>query len=145
MIAAVVETMFRSKILGKRRNACQAWLDHLGFAQRTIADMDHIRHLASLGLKIPIMLTHHPLGERKHNDFHIEQIHHRVVVLKAVHSPHRGMRKGLILGNRCTLNFLQVRHKLTSSDRIEWRFVLGRHFFEVQHIDQTTNKFRILD
>ena len=92
MIATIVKSVLRARILWERPHTRQPRLDEPGFTQRPTAYGHTFRHffLRPQGLgKIPGLIAHHFFREREDRNLKPEQILHRIIVLKTVHTPHR--------------------------------------------------------
>ena len=144
MIATVVEAVFSSQVLRKSCNTREAPFDHLRFAQRTASDRDDVCHLSGFGFEVTFVLPHHSLRQRKDDALQIEQVNDGVVVLKTVHSPYRSMWKRLLASDGRMQDGSQFRDHSLSKLRIERRLAFGRHFFQIEHVNQRTNQLRIV-
>ena len=128
MIRAIVEPVLGSLVLWKRRDASKSFgsliVDVL--AERTNGDTDLLGHLFSFRTEVIITAPHEPLIELEDIAIQFKEIHNRIVVLKAVHSPDLRGLEGLGLQG-LPKHRLEAHNHLHPRGFWQWRLVLGRH------------------
>ena len=102
VIRAVIEPMLRAFVLRKGRYAAEPFrpliVDIL--AERPTRHAHFVRHLFGGRIKVLTTPSHQPLVHLENIAVQLQQIHHRVVVLKPVHPSHRRCQKRLLLRRR---------------------------------------------
>ena len=142
MVAPVVEPVLCPQVLRKRGNAGQALVDQLRLAERAAADLELVGHAARFRTEVAVG-SQHALGQRKDIDSQIEQVLDRVVVLKAVHAPHRRVRQRGARFHRAVQKLAQLGHESLALLHRHARLALGGHDPRVKRLDQVPQQLGI--
>ena len=144
MIGTIIETKLGTFILGKRCHAPEPFgslvIDVL--TKRPAGDTHLGGHLFGLRVKVIITASHQPFIEPKDYAVQFKEIHHRVVILKAVHAPDRRghKRPGLQdLPKHC----LEPHNHVLALSLRHHRLILGRHLTILQSHKQCLEQLRL--
>ena len=144
MIGTIIETKLGTFILGKRCHTSEP----LGplviniLTKRPTGDTHLGGHLFGFRMKVIITASHQPFIEPKDYAVQFKEIHHRVVILKAVHAPDRRGHKWAGLQDRPKHCLESHNHVLALGLR-HHRLILGRHLTILQGNKQCLEQLRL--